>query len=148
MVNVKDIVKEYKSHKGICSYCGYNGILFGGRCYTCKNGNWFVDKESSADFIIRRILENAKEEFLESEKGIELKNNLKFHEDVYERMSHYVDSQKAELDKLKEELDSMLDKKCAEYNKATLALENAAKEYSKNKLREAIRDINFDCTDD
>lgn len=133
MISVKNLIKEYNNRKGLCSHCEYNN-LDGGRCYNCKNGNWFVDVSSLKEYIGDRIAEDTRKDFLDSESGIRLKTVMEIREGLYRDFSNYVNAQKATLDKLLKEY-------CEAYNAAKSNFEDAMKACMVIQVHKALEEL-------
>ena len=90
-------IKEYKDRNNKCEYCAYHNIQ-GGRCYTCKNYNWFVQEINLKQYVIKRVTEDSNKEFMCSEKAITLQEKVKLRKSVYDDFNKYVERQKEFLD--------------------------------------------------
>ena len=133
MISVKDLIKEYKHRKGLCSHCEYNNIE-GCRCYKCKNGNLFVDVISLKEYVGDRIAEETAKEFLESEGGIMLKTIMEVRERNYKNFIDHVNSQK-------EKLDSSLEIYREAHNAAKSDFENAMKTCMAIQVYKALEEL-------
>ena len=133
MIDVKDLIKEYKHRKGLCSHCEYNNIE-GCRCYKCKNGNLFVDTISLKEYVGDRVAEETAKEFLESEGGIMLKTIMEVRERNYRNFIDHVNSQK-------EKLDNSLQIYREAYNAAKSDFENAMKTCMAIQVYKALEEL-------
>lgn len=133
MTSIKNLIKEYNNRKGLCSHCEYNN-LDGGRCYNCKNGNWFVDVCSLKEYVGDRIAVETRKAFLDSENGIRLKTRMEIREGLYRDFSNYVNAQKATLDKLLEEYREA-------YSAAKSDYEDAMKSYMVTQVHKALEEL-------
>ena len=133
MIDVKDLIKEYKHRKGLCSNCEYDNIK-DCRCYKCKNGNLFVDTISLKEYVGDRIAEEAAKEFLESEGGIMLKTIMEVRERNYRNFIDHVNSQK-------EKLDKSLDEYREAYNAAKSDFENTMKSCMSIQVYKALEEL-------
>ena len=133
MIDVKNLIKEYKHRKGLCSHCEYNNIK-DCRCYKCKNGNLFVDVISLKDYVGDRIAEETAKEFLQSEGGIMLKTIMEVRERNYRNFIDHVNSQK-------EKLDSSLEIYREAYNAAKSEFENTMKSCMSIQVYKALEEL-------
>lgn len=136
MINVKDLIKEYKHRKGICSNCEYNNIK-DCRCYKCKNGNLFVDAISLKEYVGDRIAEETAKEFLESDSGLTLKTIMEVRGRNYKNFIDYVNSQK-------EKLDSSLEIYREAYNAAKSNFENMMKACMAIQVYKALEELDVE----
>ena len=136
MINVKDLIKEYKHRKGICSNCEYNNIK-DCRCYKCKNGNLFVDTISLKEYVGDRIAEETAKEFLESDSGLTLKTIMEVRGRNYKNFIDYVNSQK-------EKLDSSLEIYREAYNAAKSNFENMMKACMAIQVYKALEELDVE----
>ena len=136
MINVKDLIKEYKHRKGLCSNCEYNNIK-DCRCYKCKNGNLFVDAISLKEYVGDRIAEETAKEFLESDSGLTLKTIMEVRGRNYKNFIDYVNSQK-------EKLDSSLEIYREAYNAAKSNFENMMKACMAIQVYKALEELDVE----
>lgn len=136
MINVKDLIKEYKHRKGICSNCEYNNIK-DCRCYKCKNGNLFVDTISLKEYVGDRVAEETAKEFLESDSGLTLKTIMEVRGRNYKNFIDYVNSQK-------EKLDSSLEIYREAYNAAKSNFENMMKACMAIQVYKALEELDVE----
>lgn len=97
MYDISKYIKEYKDRENKCKYCAYYNIQ-GGRCYTCKNYNWFVHEINLKQYIIKRVTEDSAKEFTNSKEAINLKAKIDLRKNVYDDFNKYVEKQKEILD--------------------------------------------------
>ena len=133
MIDVKDLIKEYKHRKGLCSNCEYNNIK-DCRCYKCKNGNLFVDTISLKEYVGDRIAEETAKDFLESKGGIMLKTIMEVRERNYKNFIDHVNSQK-------EKLDNSLQIYREAYNAAKSDFENTMKSCMSIQVYKALEEL-------
>ena len=133
MISVKDLIKEYNRHKGLCSHCEYNSVE-GCRCYKCKNGNLFADVISLKEYVSDRIAEETAKDFLESDSGIMLKTIMEVRERNYRNFIDHVNSQK-------EKLDNSLEIYREAYNAAKSGFENAMKSCMAIQVYKALEEL-------
>ena len=133
MIDVKDLIKEYKHRKGLCSNCEYNNIK-DCRCYKCKSGNLFVDTISLKEYVGDRIAEESAKDFLESDSGLTLKTIMEVRERNYKNFIDHVNSQK-------EKLDKSLDEYREAYNAAKSDFENTMKSFMSIQVYKALEEL-------
>ena len=133
MISVKDLIKEYNRHKGLCGNCEYNNVE-GCRCYKCKNGNLFADVISLKEYVGDRIAEETAKDFLESDSGIMLKTIMEVRERNYRNFIDHVNSQK-------EKLDASLEIYREAYNAAKSGFENAMKSCMAIQVYKALEEL-------
>lgn len=97
MSYIDKYIKEYKD-RDKCEFCAYHNIQ-GGRCYMCKNHNWFAPEIDLHQYVIKRVTEDSEKEFKSSKDGIALKEKLYHYERDYNVCAEYVDYKKEALDK-------------------------------------------------
>ena len=97
MYDISKYIKEYKDRENKCEFCAYNNIQ-GGRCYMCKNHNWFVQEINLKQYVIRRVSEDSNFEFKNSKEAIDLKAKVDLCKNVYDDFNEYVEKQKEILD--------------------------------------------------
>lgn len=97
MYDISKYIKEYKDRENNCEFCAYHDIQ-GGRCYTCKNHDWFVQEINLKQYIIKRVSEDSTKEFLCSEKAIDLQEKVELRKNAYNNFNKYVEKQKEILD--------------------------------------------------
>lgn len=133
MISIKDLIKEYRSRKGLCSHCEYNNIKCC-MCYRCKNGNSFVDVISLREYIGNRIAEETAKEFLESDGGLMLKTIMEVRERNYRNFIDHVNSEK-------EKLDNSLELYREAYNTAKSDIENTMKSCMTIQVYKALEEL-------
>lgn len=110
MYDISKYIKEYKDRNNKCKFCAYHNVQ-GGRCYTCKSYNWFVQEIDLKQFVIRRVTEDSEKEFRESDEAIQLNAKIDLRKNVYDDFSKYVEKQKEilykELEDKYDELSSL-----------------------------------------
>lgn len=97
MYDISKYIKEYKDRNNKCEFCAYHNVQ-GGRCYTCKNHNWFVQEINLKQYVIKRVSEDSNFEFKNSKEAIELKSKIALRKNVYDDFNEYVEKQKEILD--------------------------------------------------
>ena len=97
MYDISKYIKEYNDRKNKCKYCAYHNIQ-GGRCYTCKSYNWFVQEIPLKQYVIKRVSEDSNKEFINSKEAIDLKAKADLRKNVYDDFNKYVEKQKEILD--------------------------------------------------
>jgi hypothetical protein len=97
MYDISKYIKEYKDRENKCEYCAYHDVQ-GGRCYMCKNHDWFVQEINLKQYIIKRVSEDSTKEFLCSEKAIDLQEKVELRKNAYNNFNKYVEKQKEILD--------------------------------------------------
>lgn len=97
MYDISKYIKEYKDRENKCEYCAYHNVQ-GGRCYICKNHDWFVQEINLKQYIIKRVSEDSTKEFLYSEKAIDLQEKVELRKNAYSNFNKYVEKQKEILD--------------------------------------------------
>lgn len=115
MYDISKYIKEYKDRNNKYKFCAYYKVQ-GGRCYTCKNYNWFVQEVDLKQFIIRRVAEDSEKEFKKSDEAIQLNAKISLRKNVYDDFSKYVEKQKEILDKELEDKYDELSSLMREYN--------------------------------
>jgi len=105
MYDISKYIKEYKDRNNKCKFCAYDNVQ-GGRCYTCKNHNWFVQEIPLKQYVMKRVSEDSNNEFINSKEAIDLKAKIDLCKNVYDDFNKYVEKQKEILDK---ELEDRLD---------------------------------------
>lgn len=133
MISIKDLIKEYRSRKGLCSHCEYNNIKCC-MCYRCKNGDSFVDVISLREYIGNRIAEETAKEFLESDGGLMLKTIMEVRERNYRNFIDHVNSEK-------EKLDNSLELYREAYNTAKSDFENTMKSCMTIQVYKALEEL-------
>ena len=63
MYDISKYIKEYKDRENKCEFCAYHNVQ-GGRCYMCKNHNWFVQEINLKQYVIKRVSEDSNNEFI------------------------------------------------------------------------------------
>jgi hypothetical protein len=97
MYDISKYIKEYKDRNNKCEFCAYNNVQ-GGRCYMCKNYNWFVQEINLKQYVIKRVSEDSNFEFKNSKEAIDLKAKIDLRKDVYDDFYKYAERQKEILD--------------------------------------------------
>lgn len=97
MYDISKYIKEYKDRNNKCEFCAYDNVQ-GGRCYTCKNHNWFVQEINLKQYVIKRVSEDSNNEFINSKEAIDLKTKVDLRKDVYDDFYKYAERQKEILD--------------------------------------------------
>lgn len=97
MYDISKYIKEYKDRNNKCEFCAYHSVQ-GGRCYMCKNHNWFVQEMNLKQYIIKRVTEDSNHEFMASEKAVALEKEIDLRKNVYDDFNKYVEKQKEILD--------------------------------------------------
>lgn len=97
MYDISKYIKEYKDRNNKCEFCAYNNVQ-GGRCYMCKNHNWFVQEINLKQYVIKRVSEDSNFEFKNSKEAIDLKAKIDLRKNVYDDFNEYVEKQKEILD--------------------------------------------------
>lgn len=97
MYDISKYIKEYKDRENKCKYCAYYNIQ-GGRCYTCKNYNWFVQEINLKQYVMKRVSEDSNKEFINSKEAIDLKTRVDLRKNVYDDFNKYAEKQKEFLD--------------------------------------------------
>lgn len=97
MYDIDKYIKEHKDRNNKCEFCAYNNVQ-GGRCYMCKNHNWFIQEINLKQYVIKRVSEDSNFEFLNSKEAIDLKAKVDLRKNVYDDFSEYVEKQKEILD--------------------------------------------------
>lgn len=97
MYDISKYIKEYKDRNNKCEFCAYHNVQ-GGRCYTCKNHNWFVQEINLKQYVIKRVSEDSNFEFKNSKEAIDLKSKIDLRKNVYDDFNEYVEKQKEILD--------------------------------------------------
>lgn len=97
MYDISKYIKEYKNRNNKCEFCAYHNVQ-GGRCYMCKNHNWFVQEINLKQYVIKRVSEDSTHEFKASEKAAALEREIELRKNVYDDFSEYVEKQKEILD--------------------------------------------------
>lgn len=95
MYDISKYIKEYKDNK--CKFCAYHKVQ-GGRCYMCKNHNWFAPEINLKQYVIKRVTEDSAKEFANSKEGRSLKEKVDLRKNVYDDFNKYVEKQKEFLD--------------------------------------------------
>ena len=98
MYDISKYIKEYKDRENNCEFCAYHDVQ-GGRCYVCKNHDWFVQEINLKQYIIKRVTEDSTKEFINSKEAITLQEKVELKKSVYDDFNQYVDRQKDLLDK-------------------------------------------------
>lgn len=102
MYDISKYIKEYKDRENKCKFCAYYNIQ-GGRCYTCKNHNWFVQEIPLKQYVMKRVSEDSNKEFINSKEAVDLKAKIDLRKNVYDDFNKYVKKQKEILDQELEE---------------------------------------------
>lgn len=102
MYDISKYIKEYKDRENKCEYCAYHDIQ-GGRCYTCKNHDWFVQEIPLKQYVMKRVSEDSNKEFKNSKEAVDLKAKIDLRKNVYYDFNKYVEKQKDLLDQELEE---------------------------------------------
>ena len=97
LYDISKYIKEYKDRENKCEFCAYHNVQ-GGRCYTCKNHNWFVQEINLKQYVIKRVSEDSNNEFINSKEAIDLKSKIALRKNVYDDFNEYVEKQKEILD--------------------------------------------------
>ena len=97
MYDISKYIKEYKDRNNKCEFCAYHNVQ-GGRCYMCKNHNWFVQEINLKQYVIKRVSEDSNNEFINSKEAIDLKAKIDLRKNVYDDFNEYVEKQKEILD--------------------------------------------------
>ena len=97
MYDISKYIKEYKDRNNKCEFCAYHNVQ-GGRCYMCKNHNWFVQEINLKQYVIKRVSEDSNNEFINSKEAIDLKSKIALRKNVYDDFNEYVEKQKDILD--------------------------------------------------
>lgn len=95
--DISKYIKEYKDRNNKCEFCAYHNVQ-GGRCYMCKNHNWFMQEINLKQYIIKRVTEESEKEFKESDEAKQLKSKVDLCKNVYDDFNKYVEKQKEILD--------------------------------------------------
>lgn len=114
MYDISKYIKEYKDRENKCEFCAYNNIQ-GGRCYMCKNHNWFVQEINLKQYVIKRVSEDSNNEFINSKEAIDLKAKIDLRKNVYDDFNEYVEKQKEILDQELEDKHKELSSLQSEY---------------------------------
>lgn len=102
MYDISKYIKEYKDRNNKCEFCAYYNIQ-GGRCYMCKNHDWFVQEIPLKQYVMKRVSEDSNKEFINSKEAVDLKEKVEFRKTAYDNFNKYVEKQKEILDKELEE---------------------------------------------
>lgn len=97
MYDISKYIKEYKDRNNKCEFCAYHNVQ-GGRCYMCKNHNWFVQEINLKQYVIKRVSEDSNNELINSKEAIDLEAKIALRKNVYDDFNKYVEKQKEILD--------------------------------------------------
>ena len=115
MYEISKYIKEYKDRESKCEYCAYHHV-HGGRCYICKNHDWFVQEINLKQYIIKRVTEYSAKEFANSKEAVALKEKIDLRKNVYNDFNKYVEKQKEVLNKELQDRHTELSNLESEYN--------------------------------
>lgn len=135
MYDISKYIKEYKDRNNKCEFCAYHNIQ-GGRCYMCKNHNWFVQEINLKQYLIKRVSEDSTHEFKASEKAIALEREIELRKNVYDDFTKYVEKQK-------EILDNELELKRKEWSELASDYALEMGRYSCNNIDRALESLDF-----
>ena len=133
MYDFDKYIKEYKDRNNKCEFCTYHNLQ-GGRCYMCKNHDWFVQDIDLTQYVIKRVTEDSEKEFKSSKDGEALNGKVYRMESVYNDYTKYVHNQKEFLDRELEERYKELTTFQKEYERAKDA-------YISDKIYKAFKSL-------
>lgn len=133
MYDISKYIKEYKDRENKCKYCAYYNVQ-GGRCYTCKNHDWFVQEVNLKQYIIKRVTEDSAKEFTNSKEGIALKSKVDLRKNVYDDFNKYVEKQK-------EILDNELQDRYADWSNLNIDYNYKLAKYSSDNIDKALASL-------
>lgn len=133
MYDISKYIKEYKDRNNKCEFCAYHNVQ-GGRCYMCKNHNWFVQEINLKQYIIKRVTEDSAKEFTNSKEGIALKSKVDLRKNVYDGFNKYVEKQK-------EFLDNELELKRKEWSNLNIDYNYKLAKYASDNVDKALASL-------
>lgn len=133
MYDISKYIKEYKDRNNKCEFCAYHNVQ-GGRCYMCKNHNWFVQEINLKQYVIKRVSEDSTHEFKASEKALLLEKEIELRKNVYDDFNKYVEKQK-------EILDNELEAKRKEWSDLQSEYAYKTAIYSSNNVDKALASL-------
>lgn len=131
--DISRYIKEYKDRNNKCEFCAYNNVQ-GGRCYMCKNHDWFVQDIDLAQYVIKRVTEESEKEFKSSKDGAALNGKVYRMEHVYNDYTKYVHNQK-------DILDRELEEKYKELATIKKEYDHAKNDYISDKINKAFKSL-------